>query len=90
MSILVAIATRTKSRMASYYIQRKKYHTTQPRTAMVVTEDPPLLSVLRRSLDPLESMGLAPTIPVLPHPRTTLQENAAVSDCVMPFMIRLR
>lgn len=56
------MATRTQSSMASYYIQRKKHHhTTQPHTAMVVTEDLPPLSVLRRSLDPWKSMGLTPT-----------------------------
>lgn len=84
------MATRTKSRMASYYIQRNKYYTTQPHTVLVFTEGPPPLSVLRRSLDPWESMGLTPTTPALPRPRTTLQENVAVTDFVMAFMIRPR
>lgn len=47
------MATRTKSKMASYYAQRKKYHTAQPHIALVLTEDvPPPLSVFIGSLAP--------------------------------------
>lgn len=86
------MTTRTKSKMASYYAQRKKYHKILPHTDQVFTEDlssPP--SVFMRSLDPWNSMGLTLTTSALTHPGITLQEKVSVSDCVMAFiMIRPR
>jgi hypothetical protein len=67
------MTTRTKSKMASYYAQRKKYHTAQPHTALVFTKDVlPPLSVLMRSHVPWSSMGLTLTASALLYPGITL------------------